>query len=156
MAETEQKIDPIRAIKEKFKDRILDFNEKSDKRYYILIHKDDLLASVDFIFNELKARYQIVSALDTPQGFELLYHFALDKHEKVISLIIILPHEDPKVESISPIVTGAQWIEREIADFLGVTFLHHPDPRRLLLPDDWPEGVYPYRRKKCPITKKEP
>lgn len=148
MAEIQQKIDPIRALKEKFKDRILDFYEKSDKRYYITIDKDTLLGFVDFIFNELKARYQIVSALDTPRGIEIVYHFALDKFGKVVSAIIILPHEDPKVESISPIVTGAQWIEREISEFLGVTFLNHPDPRRFLMSDDWPEGVYPYRRKK--------
>jgi NADH-quinone oxidoreductase subunit C len=148
MAETEQIKDPIGAIKEKFKDRILDFYEKSDKRYYITIQKDDLLGFVDFIFNKIKARYQIISALDTPKGIEIVYHFALDKFGKVVSGIIILPHEDPKVESISPIVTGAQWIEREIAEIMGVTFLHHPDPRKFLLSDDWPEGVHPYRRKK--------
>lgn len=148
MAETGQITDPIGSIKEKFKDRILDFYEKSDQRYYVLIHKDTLLTFVDFIFNELKARYQIVSALDTPRGIEIVYHFALDKFGKVVSVIIILPHEDPKAESISPIVTGAQWIEREIAEIMGVTFLHHPDPRKFLLSDDWPEGDHPYRRKK--------
>ena len=147
MEETERKIDPIGAIREKFKDRILDFHEKSEKRYYILINKESLLDFVDFIFNELKARYQILSALDTPQGVEIVYHFALDKHGKVVSFSIILPHEDPKVESISPIITGAQWIEREISEIMGVTFLNHPDPRKFLMSDDWPEGVHPYRRK---------
>ena len=143
-----QPIDPIKILKEKFRERFLDFLETSETRYYILIDKKDLLEVVDFVFNELKARYQIISGMDTPKGLEIVYHFALDKHGKVISLRVIIPHDNPEVESISPIITGAQWIEREICEILGVTFLHHPDPRKFLMADDWPEGVYPYRRKK--------
>ena len=38
------------------------------------------------------------------------------------------------------------WIEREISELLGIKFKNHPDMRRLLLSDEWPEGVYPLRR----------
>jgi len=38
------------------------------------------------------------------------------------------------------------WIEREMRELLGITFEGHPDPRRLLLPDNWPDGVYPLRQ----------
>jgi len=147
MEETRQ-IDALKALKDTFKDRILEWFEKSEKRHYILIDKKDLLVFVDYLFNTMKARYQIISALDTPQGIEIVYHFALDYLGKVISLRIILPHDQPEVESISSIVTGAQWIEREIAEIIGVTFRNHPDPRKFLLSDDWPEGVHPFRRKK--------
>ena len=147
MEETRQ-IDSIGTLKEKFKDGILEFYEKSGKRYYILIDPGSLLPFVDYIFNVLKARYQIISALDTPNGMEILYHFALDRLGKVVSLRILLPHDKLEVESISPIITGAQWIEREISEILGIRFLNHPDPRKFLLSDDWPEGFHPYRRKK--------
>jgi len=85
--------------------------------------------------------------LDTPEGIEILYHFSFDKLGKVVSIRTLLPREKPEVESISLIIKGAQWIEREIQDLLGVKFLNHPDPRRFILADDWPEGVYPYRKK---------
>ena len=143
-------IEMINQIKEKFSGKIAEFDKKSEKRYYLLIDKKDLLEFVGFIFNELKARYIIESALDTPQGIEMLYHFAFDDAGKVVSLRTVLPHEKPEVESISGIITGAQWIEREIQDILGVKFLNHPDPRRFILADDWPEGVYPYR-KECKL-----
>ncbi|MHC5035633.1 MAG: NADH-quinone oxidoreductase subunit C [Planctomycetota bacterium] len=39
-------------------------------------------------------------------------------------------------------------MEREMNDLLGIVFEGHPDPRRLILADDWPEGVYPLRRDK--------
>jgi formate hydrogenlyase subunit 5 len=41
---------------------------------------------------------------------------------------------------------AAEWIEREIQDLLGIRFDGHPNPKRLILADDWPEGVYPLRK----------
>ena len=136
----------LNSIKEKFSQEIIKFEEKSLKRYYILIDKKDLLKLVKFIFNDLKARFIIETGLDTPEGIEILYHFSFDKLGKVVSIRTLLSREKPEVESISPVIKGAQWIEREIQDILGVKFLNHPDPRRFILADDWPEGVYPYRK----------
>ncbi|RKY67567.1 MAG: hypothetical protein DRQ02_06900 [Candidatus Latescibacterota bacterium] len=145
MAKTE--IEPIKAIRERFSKEIIEFREHSERRYYVLIDKKDLLKVVNFLFNDLKARYVIETGLDTPEGIEILYHFSFDNLGKVVSLRVLLSSEAPEVESISPIVKGAQWIEREIQDILGVKFLNHPDPRRFILADDWPEGVYPYRKR---------
>ena len=136
------------SMKSIFSDRILEWFEKSEKRFYILIDASNLLQFVDYVFNEVRARYIIVSGIDTQAGIELVYHFALDGAGAVVSLRVILPHENPRIESISPIITGAQWIEREIRELLGVEFLHHPDPRRLLMAEDWPACVYPLRREK--------
>lgn len=136
----------INSIKEKFSGRITEFLEHNKQRYYILIDKKDLLDVVRFVFKDLGARYQIVSGLDTPKAIEMVYHFSFDESGKVVSIRTFLSREKPEVESISSIVTGAQWIEREIHDILGVKFLNHPDPRRFLMADDWPEGVHPLRK----------
>jgi hypothetical protein len=50
------------------------------------------------------------------------------------------------VDSITPIIPGANWAERETQDLLGIKFNGHVDPRRLALPDDWPEHLHPLRR----------
>jgi len=39
--------------------------------------------------------------------------------------------------SLVPIYRGANWMERECFDMFGVQFTAHPDPRRILLADDW-------------------
>jgi NADH-quinone oxidoreductase subunit C len=39
--------------------------------------------------------------------------------------------------SIVPVYRGANWMERECFDMFGVQFVGHPDPRRILLADDW-------------------
>ena len=136
----------LKSIKDKFTDRILGFYEKSPKRYYISIDNDDLLEFVEYIFKELNFRYMIETGLDTPSGIEILYHFAFDKEEVVVTLKTLLDKDKPQIESISSVVPGAKWIEREIMDILGVKFLNHPNPEKFILSDDWNEKEYPLRR----------
>ena len=45
-----------------------------------------------------------------------------------------------------PIFPNAGWSEREYQDLLGMTFTGHPKPKRLILADDWPDGIYPLRK----------
>ena len=49
---------------------------------------------------------------------------------------MLLPPEDPAVDSITPIWMGADWHERENAEMFGMTFRGHPNPKHLLLDDD--------------------
>jgi len=49
-----------------------------------------------------------------------------------------LPKPDPAVDSAAFVFAGAEWHEREILDLFGVRFRAHPDPRRILMPDEYP------------------
>jgi NADH:ubiquinone oxidoreductase subunit C len=51
---------------------------------------------------------------------------------------------DPEIPTLYELFVGADWQEREQFDLVGVKFVGHPDPRRLMLPEDW-EG-YPLRK----------
>ena len=138
--------DPIAAIKAEFEDRIVSWEEKSSKRYYITMPREDITKVADFIFAKQGARFIIASGVDTPEAIEILYHFAFDKLNKILTVRVPVPKERCEIESIAPIIAGANWIEREIAELLGVNFLNHPNPKRLLLAEDWPEGKYPLRQ----------
>ena len=59
-------------------------------------------------------------------------------------LRVLLPREGGTVETASDIYRTAEWHERETAEMFGVEFVGHPDPRKLLLPDDL-DG-YPLRK----------
>ncbi len=60
---------------------------------------------------------------------------------------------EPKVPSLTPLLPAANWAEREARDLLGIEFEGHPEPVKLILPDPWPEGVFPLR-KDYPYNKK--
>lgn len=77
---------------------------------------------------------------------ELNYFFlSLDDKTNII-LKTYINSSDPVVSSISDITPAAIWAERECNDLFGIKFEGHPDPRRLVLSDDWPDGVYPLRK----------
>jgi NADH:ubiquinone oxidoreductase subunit C len=48
-----------------------------------------------------------------------------------------LDRDKPEIETVSFIWKTAEFHEREVAELFGVNFLHHPDPRKLILPDEW-------------------
>lgn len=76
--------------------------------------------------------------------FELQYHLTSIPRKQKIRLRTRVPGDNPNIESLVSVWPGANWLERELFDLMGVNFIGHPDLRRILLPDDW-EG-HPLRR----------
>lgn len=136
----------LKKLRDKFADRIKKIFEKSYKRVYIDIDAKDITDFVKFIFNDLGARFNTATCIDIPDGFEILYHFTLEEASLVISFRTYLDKKKPNIKSLTSIMKGAEWIEREMHELFGVEFNGHPNLKRLLLPDDWPEDLYPLRR----------
>jgi Ni,Fe-hydrogenase III large subunit/Ni,Fe-hydrogenase III component G len=96
-----------------------------------------------------RARFLVTVGIDTrplSADYRILHLFSLDREHLFVVLECAVGGDDPHLDSITPLIPGANWAEREYCDAVGVTPDGHPDPRRLLLADDWPEGVFPLRR----------
>src|SRR4030043_106190 len=132
-------------LKEKFKDSIINFFDKSKTRAYIDISPDSIKSIAGYIFNDLGARFSIATGVDTRTDIEILYHFTFELQNFIISLRVKLDRKKPEIESLTSVFEAANWIEREINELLGVNFKGHPELKRLLLPDEWPQKVYPLR-----------
>ena len=135
----------LNSIRSKFKNSIKDFLDKSEKRVYLEINPKDIKEVVKYLFVDLEARFNIASGLDTRFHIEILYHFSIERLNLLISIRVKLNRDKPKIDSIASIIKGAEWIEREMHELIGIDFTGHPNLKRLLLPDEWPEGVYPLR-----------
>ncbi len=135
----------IEDIKIKFP-KIIDVEVVNTKRLMIHIPKNSLLEIAEYLFRDLGYRYIIVTAMDSKEGFEIIYHFSDDSSGWIMNLNVMLQRNKPEIESLTPVVYGTEWIEREIMDLLGIKFLNHPKPERFLFAEDWPEGKYPLRR----------
>jgi len=136
-------------IKESLQDKIKDWQEKSIKRVYFSLDKNDIFKATQVLFKELELRFITATATDMPDYFEIIYHFSNDPAGEIYSLRVILEDKlRPEVQSITPLFPGAEWIEREAWEMLGINFKGHPNLKRLLLAEEWPEGEYPLRNKK--------
>ncbi|MBU3958752.1 MAG: NADH-quinone oxidoreductase subunit C, partial [Candidatus Omnitrophica bacterium] len=121
--------------------------EHAPRRIYISIKPQDLKGAVSSLFKDLGLRFVTASGQDTTKGMEILYHFSFDKTGEIFSLRVLMEDKKkPEIDSIAPLFVGAEWIEREMWELLGINFIGHPNLKRLLLAEDWPEGKYPLRQ----------
>lgn len=134
----------LEQVKKRFSKIAVD--EKNQKRTYITADNETAKAIVVCLFAELKVRLSTITGVDTRAGVELLYHLAADNEARVITVRTLVQKPELEMSSVTPEIPAAEWIEREIAEMLGVKFTGHPNMATLLLPDDWPAGVYPLRK----------
>jgi Ni,Fe-hydrogenase III large subunit/Ni,Fe-hydrogenase III component G len=79
-------------------------------------------------------------------GHFKLYAVLSIRDDGFVTLVVPVDPRSPAFDSLTPHINSANWFEREIQDMLGLVPLGHPDPRPLVLYDDWPEGAYPLRK----------
>jgi Ni,Fe-hydrogenase III component G len=126
-------------------DHVLKMEHKSERRAYIEIAPETVYEASEVMFREIGARLQIATGMDTPAGIEVMYHWALDGDDCVVTIQTMVSRKKPVLESIAKMYPSAEWIEREIWELLGVEFEGHPDMRQLLLDESWPAGDRPLR-----------
>src|SRR5690348_14543506 len=116
----------------------------------VFVSRDDLLAVArglrdhgDLAFAFL-AELTAVDFWPREPRFELVYILVSIAHRRRLRLKVRLNATDARVPTVSEIWPAANWLEREVWDMFGIAFDRHPDPRRLLMPEDW-DG-YPLRK----------
>src|SRR3990167_2015105 len=96
-----------------------------------------------YSFNAL----QVISGVDHVDYLEVCYmlcNFDENAPRDVIIKTQLKDRVNPELDSVCDIFLAANYQERECYDMLGVKFKNHPDPRRILCPDDW--IGYPLRK----------
>ena len=132
---------------EQISDKLIAVERPLEDRVFLLCESENSYQLNKFLFEDVPLRIVVATGIDAEDCFEVLYHYSYDQTGCIVTLrAFIRDREKPAIESISPFLPGAEWIEREMHDILGIEFKNHPDMRRLILADDWPEGVYPLRK----------
>ena len=86
-----------------------------------------------------------LSGADTTENFEMIYNIASTKKKIRLDIKVILPRENPKVDSVQSVWPAANWYEREVWELYGIQINNHDNLKRFLLPDDWDQG-FPMRK----------
>jgi len=132
-------------LREEFKEKILEVKIPGEHRIFVSVPSPQVKELVNYLRQNFGLTHiTTISAIDIGDDIEVLYHFFC--RGVTIRLRTLVPKTEPVIDTITPIILGAILCEREIQDLLGLKVKDHPDPRRLVLPEDWPEGVYPLRR----------
>ncbi|MGM0492698.1 MAG: NADH-quinone oxidoreductase subunit C [Armatimonadota bacterium] len=129
-------------------DGLLETEFRGESRVYCTIDPGTVVEAADEIFNQSGGRYVITAATDDRgehDAYLITHFFSFDDDGFYVILHARVPEDDPRIDSITPTIPGAGWGEREMQDLMGVEAVGHPDPRRLVLPDDWPEDIHPLR-----------
>jgi NADH-quinone oxidoreductase subunit C len=129
------------------RDKLTGIDRKAENRVFLPCEAENVYEVCRFLFNDLRLRFVISTGIDAQDCFEVLHHFSDDESGCVVTVkAFVRDREAPEIDSITPLIRGAEWIEREMHDLLGIAFRNHPNLERLILADDWPEGVYPLRK----------
>jgi NADH-quinone oxidoreductase subunit C len=111
------------------------------RRIYFDVENDKLRTVVDHLFNKMGCRLSTATATEVYKGIAVLYHFSDDKTGcYYCPRILMTDRKNPHMNSITPIVKGAEWIEREMFDLWGIDFEGHPRKEKLLT-GNHPEGL---------------
>ncbi len=122
----------------------------TDLHANLYIDSDQLLPVLQALRDRAELKFELLSEMTAADfwprepRFELIYILVSIEHRLRLRLKVRLPGDDPHVATASGLWPAANWLEREVWDMFGIAFDGHPDPRRLLMPEDW-EG-YPARK----------
>ena len=69
--------------------------------------------------------------------YEVVYVLVSIANRLRLRMKVRMAADDPHVATVSGVWPADNWLEREVWDLFGIAFDGHPDPRRLLMPEDW-------------------
>jgi NADH-quinone oxidoreductase subunit C len=131
------------------------FNLTTDANGALLVSAEQIAEVCQFLRDDDRLFFDFlacITAIDNgpvTNTMEVIYSLTSIPYNHNLNLRVVVPRNAPgqplpAVPTVSHIWRTADWHEREAFDLLGITFLNHPDMRRILLPEDWPG--HPLRR----------
>lgn len=128
----------------------LEFKTPEANRVDVYIESGNLIPAVKALLDQHLGYLSAITGLDVPAtadregAVEVLYHFCQDS--AIVTLRLKVPYSNASVPSVCSLIPSVTLYERELMEMYGVEVLGTPNTDRLLLPDDWPKGVYPMRK----------
>lgn len=135
----DQKLEPIvQALQEKFSTSL----EETRGEVHVFISREQIIEALTLLRD--KYDFELLSAMTAsdylPQlspRFHVIYQLTSLARNLSVQLRVPLDDADPKIPTATGVYEVANWRERELMDMFGITAEGHPDPRILLLPEEW-------------------
>lgn len=156
----------LEKVREKFPHAMLEEEWQTANQVTITVKTEMLPEVVEFLYYGCGGWLPVLWGNDErPLNGQFAVYYALSMEEGEKCWVTVKAYVSPITQefpSVTPRVPAAVWGEREIRDMYGLRPVGLPDERRLVLPDDWPEDLYPlrkdtmdYRQRPAPTTDTE-
>jgi NADH-quinone oxidoreductase subunit C len=140
----------VTALEEKFGDAILHHELHAGDEHVVFIAPDRNAEILRWLRDDGGQAYNYladVTAVDYGGGrpLQVVYQLWSIPHKRALRVKAELPTNALEIDSVVPIWSTANWLEREVYDLFGVEFRGHPDLRRIMMPENYAEG-HPLRK----------
>ena len=136
----------VQALQEKFSTSFEEFRGE----VHMFLNPEYIVEALTLLRD--KYDFELLSAMTAsdyyPQmspRFHVIYQLSSLAKNVTLQLRVPVDGADPTIPTATGVYEVANWRERELMDMFGITAVGHPDPRILLLPEDW-EGKHPLRK----------
>jgi Ni,Fe-hydrogenase III large subunit/Ni,Fe-hydrogenase III component G len=116
---------------------------------YLEVGSGDFRESARYLWENKQGRLHLMFASDDRDidgRFRVYAVFSVPGDDRFIILVLPVGDGEAEFPSITPLIPAAHWYEREIQDMFGLAPKGHPDTRRLIFHDAFPEGSHPLRK----------
>ena len=137
------------SLKEKFGDSIISQEQEYDFMV-ITLKKESLLSVFRFLYDDENFQFRFLTTacgvhyVGSEKPFAMMYQLHSLVNNLRLRFKIFATADDLQFDSLTPIFSGANWMERETFDFYGFTFKGHPNLKRILNVDDM--DYFPMRK----------
>lgn len=132
-------------LEENFKDGIVREDDfRGQQSFYI--RKEYLVDLLRMLRDDEEMRFDLlcdICSLDwlgdeeeSEGRFEVIYNLYSIKNKYRLLIKVRLESENPEIDTTCELWMTSNWLEREVADLMGINFIGHPDPRKIVTPDD--------------------
>jgi len=136
----------VQALQEKFSTSFEEFRDE----VHVFVNPEYIVEALTLLRD--KYDFELLSAMTAsdyyPQQsprFHVIYQLTSLAKNLSLQLRVPVNGADPKVPTATGVYDVANWRERELMDMFGIVAEGHPDPRIILLPEDW-QGKHPLRK----------
>jgi membrane-bound hydrogenase subunit beta len=125
-------------------------HKKKAYNIWIRLEKNLLKPAIKKLMDIRFPHFAVIAGNDLGDEIELLYILSVfhgtKSGEYMVTFAVRLKKTDLTIPTITDLIPGALLSEREKQEFFGITVTGIPDGRRLFLPEDFPQGVFPWRK----------
>lgn len=125
----------LKALRQRLPDETIEVRQVPVDETFVTLQAEHIRAAVALLTERFDVRHlSTITGEDTGDAIVLLYHFW---DGQGLTFRTLLSRETPHISTLTDLIPGADFYEREVHEMLGVTFDGYTDPDPLVLPEDW-------------------